>query len=134
MSLRPAALSDQAHLADKTGSCLPPLKGPMKRYMPWLFGSPSTGRYYYSDDRFADQYALRNMNVKQKQGKGASWHTTSVSGPDILKGHPRRSDELGIIEESVNDANSDMERHNSKSAADRLGGIRKDVAVSVDRK
>lgn len=114
---------------------MPPLKGPIKHYMPWLFGSPGpSASYYYTNDGFPDQYALRNVGSKQKQGKSASWHTSSISGPDASKGHQRRSDELGMIAESTEDAKSDMEGLRDKSPTQRLGGIRKDVAVSVDRR
>jgi len=114
---------------------LPPLKGPIKHYLPWLFGSSGpSASYYYTDDRLADQYALRNIgSSKQKQGKNFSRHTSSASGPDALRGHPRRSDELGMIEESAEDAKRDMEGQHDKSPTERLGGIRKDIAVSVDR-
>lgn len=101
--------------------------------MPWLFGYPeSSSRYYYSDDRFADQYNLRNMNARQKQAK-PSWHSVSASGPEAFKSQPRRSDELGIIQESQQDAKADIEGHNGQSASENLGGIKKDVAVSVNR-
>ena len=119
-----------------TGACLPPLKGPIKHYMPWLFGrpAPSASYYYTNNDAFPDQYALRNVGSKQKQSKEASWHTSSVSGPDTPRNQARRSDELAMIEERAEDSKLDMEKQDKKRTISNLGGIRKDVAVSVDRR
>ncbi|KAK5114282.1 hypothetical protein LTR62_002533 [Meristemomyces frigidus] len=87
------------------GACLPVLRIPAKQYLPRLFGgSKDSGRqsspYYESGDSFTDRYVLQK--VSSDRPKDSGWHNVSVSGGDLFRSSARRkSDELGIIEESA---------------------------------
>lgn len=121
------------------GACLPVMRQPLKQLFPRLFGaskSPAVPSPYYSDDTFANQYALKEILSRQRDGSGTSWHKVSLSGPELFKSAPRNSDELGIIHDTQETGRTD-------SGGDIVGqrplsrgrhGIRKKVVVSVDRK
>lgn len=112
------------------GACLPILRQPLKKLLPKVFGSKNATRgYYYSDDRFADQYALRN--VAAKKPNDASWHTASISGPEVFNRSGRReSDELEMIGERA-----EIDKQSEASGDGKVDeGIRRFTTVTVDRR
>jgi hypothetical protein len=112
------------------GACLPLMRQPLKQVWPRLFGSSRKREQYYYDDQFSDQYVLQNVSNGQR---GAAWNTVSVSGPELFKSAQRKSDELGIIDETLEaDGASGKSESGVPSAKGRT--IRKEIAYSIDRR
>ena len=123
------------------GASLPVLRIPAKRYLPRIFGgggSPQgSGKHaqYYESDSFTDRYVLQKLPDRTKDG---SWHNVSVSGGDLFRDKPRKSDELGIIEESADIAGKsagsvDWSSGGSMSPYPHVIRKESSVQVSVDR-
>ncbi|KAK5116045.1 hypothetical protein LTR85_009327 [Meristemomyces frigidus] len=113
------------------GACLPVMRQPLREYFPRIFGRSkiSSGPSPYYGDRFTDQYAMQSVSSRQKG------HNVTVSGPDLFRSAPRKSDELGIINEAVEtgDRDSGGEMDGRSSTSQVQNAIRKNVVVSVDR-
>lgn len=121
------------------GACLPVMRQPFKQYFPYLFGGTRTAKgpsRYYFEDRLTDDYVLQNVSNRQKDGSSSTWHNVSVSGPELFKSARRKSDELGIIGETVEsrDTDSGGEMDGGSSMPRNQNAIRKNVVVSVDWK
>lgn len=89
-------------------------------------------RYSYDPSKgsFPDRYAMQHVSNKQKGSGDSSWHNVSISRPEIFRSAQRKSDELGIISDTVE--TGDMDSGSSRSHTG--NGIRKDFIVSVDRR
>lgn len=121
------------------GACLPVMRQPLRQYFPRLFGGSKGSKGpspYYTDDRFRNQYGLQNVSGRQRDGSNSTWHNVSVSGPELWKSAPRKSDELGIISETVETGDRDSGRELDEGSPMSLSqnGIRKNVAFSVERR
>lgn len=116
-----------------TGACLPILRQPFTQWFPqWFATKRSTNKYY--DARWTDDYALQNVSNGQTGGSQQyARHNVSVSGGDLFRSNLRKSDEMGIIEESweSRDADSGYEQDSVPGRTPR--DIRKNVSVSVRR-
>lgn len=117
------------------GSCLPILRQPLRTAFPRIFGTaPVTSgpaRPYY-DDRFTEDYVMQNFSDKKSSGK-RTWHDVSVSGPELFKSTPRKSDEMQIIHNGA-----EFDEHSGGSMNEATGGpdahrqIRKETSYSVN--
>ncbi|KAK3677216.1 hypothetical protein LTR78_002754 [Recurvomyces mirabilis] len=123
------------------GASLPVLRIPAKQFLPRIFGgrgsSQGSGKHahYYESDSFTNRYVLQKLPERSKDG---SWHNVSVSGGDKLRSGARKSDELGIIEESADIAGKSADTvdwSNGGSMSPFPSVIRKQssVHVSVNR-
>ena len=119
------------------GACLPVMRQPLKQYFPRWFGSSGSTRQYESNDMFVDHYALQHTSERQQRyRKDGAWHNVSITGPEHARSRPRKSDELGIVGETVElenrDSSNEMDRESPRSRVE--DAIRKDVVFSVDRR
>ena len=115
------------------GACLPVMRQPLRQYLPWLFGTSKEPGYYYSEDRFDNHYALRDVSDPAKDGGRDAWHKVSITGPDAYKSNKRHSDELHIINETMENADKDSSKDSGSAWSHGPTGIRRDVSVSVSR-
>ncbi len=105
------------------------MRQPLKRLWPHIVGSSKRKPQNYYDDGFSDQYVLQQVSGGKK---GGARNSVSVSGPEFFRSNPRKSDELGIINESreLGDAESDQAQSGSSGSRRE---IKKEVAYRVDR-
>ena len=82
------------------GACLPILRILLTQWFPEWFATKKSTRKNYYDEGFSDDYALRNISNKQKDGRQYPKHNVSVSGGEIFRSGERGSDELRIIGQS----------------------------------
>ena len=116
------------------GACLPILRQPLRAAFPRIFGTtPITSkppRPYY-DDRFTDEYVMQNFSGDKKNSGKRTWHDVSVSGPELFKSSPRKSDEMHIIHDGLEFDNHSGASLNEAGAARGLNQIRKETSYSV---
>lgn len=115
------------------GSCLPILRQPLRSAFPRVFGTAPIDskppRPYY-DDRFTEDYVMQNFSNDKKSSAKRNWHDVSVSGPDLFKSSPRKSDEMEIIH-----AGAEFDKSSDGSRIRETGGlreIRKETSYSVN--
>ena len=115
------------------GACLPVMRQPARQYLPWLFGTSKEPGYIYSEDRFDNPYPLRDLSGREKDGGQDTWHKVSITGPDMYRSTKRRSDELHIIKETMEDAENQSSGDSGSALSQLPTGIRRDVSVHVSR-
>lgn len=112
------------------GSCLPILRQPLRMAFPRVFGTApadSKQRRPYYDDTFTDNYVLQNFSNDKKGSAKRTWHDVSVSGPELFRSAPRKSDEMEIVHAGAEfDKRSDTTPYRSEQQ------IRKETSYSVN--
>lgn len=115
------------------GACLPILRILLTQWFPQWFSTKKSTKKNYYDEGFSDDYALQNVSNKQKDGRQYPRHNVSVSGGDLFRSGPRRSDELGIIEESWETLDKDSGYEPDSRPRGDSRNIQKNVSYSVRR-
>ena len=115
------------------GACLPVMRQPLRQYLPWLFGTSRDPGYVYSEDRFDNHYPLRDVSDKPRDAGRETWHNVSITGPEACRFTRKDSDELYIIDETVENADKESSKDSGSARSRQQTGIRRDVSVSVSR-
>lgn len=116
------------------GACLPTLRQPLRQAFPRVFGTapiPSKPSRPYYDDRFTDEYVMQNFSNDKKNSGKRTWHDVSVTGPDLFKSSPRKSDEMHIIHDGTEFDNHSGGSLNETAGSQAYKQIRKDTSYSV---
>lgn len=114
------------------GACLPILRQPLRAAFPRIFGTePATSKPRYYDNRFENEYVLQNFSTDKKSSGKRTWNDVSISGPELFKSTPRKSDEMHIVHYGA-----DFDNHSGGSLNETTGSqaqrqIRKETSYSV---
>lgn len=111
------------------GACLPIMRQPVQHFFPRLWGSLKSSKRPSQPYDKDEPYVLQDLSNPKKDGSHRTWHSVSVSGPELFGSARRKSDELGIITETHE--GGDLDRGRLGRSPDRY--IRKDIGYSVER-
>ena len=74
---------------------------------------------------------MQNFSNDKKNSGKRTWHDVSVSGPELFKSSPRKSDEWRIIQDGPEFDNNSGGSLNETGGSRAHHQIRKDVSYSV---